>query len=458
MSRPVLPSTSMRVTLVATYELGRQPFGLASPAAWLREAGIEVTTVDLSREPFRPEAFVTDLVAFHLPMHTATRLALPVIRRVRALSSTTRLCCYGLYAPMNASVLRDLGVERVLGGEFEQALLEVATGGGVPIDGVGADDAMPRLRFRVPDRSGLPALDRYASLQTPSGDRKVVGYTEASRGCKHLCRHCPVVPIYGGRFRVVPRDVVLADVRAQVEAGARHITFGDPDFFNGVGHAVAIVETFAREHPGVSYDVTIKIEHLRQHDDRLEVLRDTGCLFVVSAAESIDDAVLARLDKGHTRADFEQVVARCRQVGLTLAPTFIPFTPWTTLAGYHELLRTIDTLDLVAQVAPIQLALRLLIPHESRLLELDRARLGVELGPFDTSRLVYPWRHPDPRVDRLQAMVAGIVGRRFTASRAAVFDELLALAADQAGAVAARRPAGVRDRATVAYLNEPWYC
>jgi radical SAM superfamily enzyme YgiQ (UPF0313 family) len=261
---------------------------------------------------------------------------------------------------------------------------------------------MPRLRFRVPDRSGLPALDRYASLQTPSGIRKVVGYTEASRGCKHLCRHCPVVPIYGGRFRVVPRDVVLADVRAQVEAGARHITFGDPDFFNGVGHAVAIVDAFAREHPGVSYDVTIKIEHLRQHDDRLAVLRDTGCLFVVSAVESIDDAVLARLEKGHTRADFEQVVARCRQVGLTLAPTFIPFTPWTTLAGYHELLRTIDTLDLVAQVAPIQLALRLLIPHESRLLELDRARLGVELGPFDTSQLVYPWRHPDARVDRLQ--------------------------------------------------------
>ena len=214
----------------------------------------------------------------------------------------------------------------------------------------------------------------------------------------------------GGRFRVVPRDVVLADVRSQVEAGARHITFGDPDFFNGVGHAVAIVEAFAREHPGVSYDVTIKIEHLRQHDDRLAVLRDTGCLFVVSAVESIDDAVLARLDKGHTRADFEQVVARCRQVGLTLAPTFIPFTPWTTLAGYHELLRTIDTLDLVAQVAPIQLALRLLIPHESRLLELDRARLGVELGPFDTSRLVYPWRHPDPRVDRLQARVADIIG------------------------------------------------
>ena len=447
----------MRVTLVATYELGRQPFGLASPAAWLREAGIDVTTVDLSRERFRPETFATDLVAFHLPMHTATRLALPVIRRVRDLNPTVRLCCYGLYAPLNESMLRGLGVKHVLGGEFEEALLEVATGTERRMGGV-MGGPLPRWRFRVPDRSDLPALDRYASLQTPSGDRRVVGYTEASRGCKHLCRHCPVVPIYQGHFRVVPREVVLADVRAQVAAGARHITFGDPDFFNGVGHGVAIVEALARECPGVSYDVTIKVEHLRRHDDRLAVLRDTGCLFVVSAVESIDDAVLARLDKGHTRSDFEQVVARCRQVGLTLAPTFIPFTPWTTLHDYYELLRTIDTLDLVEQVAPIQLALRLLITRGSRLLELDRERLGVELDVFDDSRLVYPWRHPDPRVDQIQRAVARVVGRRLTASRSAVFDELLSLAAEEVGAPAARRPAGLRDRAAVAYLNEPWYC
>ena len=450
--------TAIRVTLVATYELGRQPFGLASPAAWLRDAGIDVTTVDLSREPFQPQAFSADLVAFHLPMHTATRLAVPVIRRVRALYPTSRLCCYGLYAPVNESVLRALGVEHVLGGEFEQTLLEVATRGTTRSHGGTGDNMLPRVRFRVPDRSGLPALDRYASLQMPSGRRKVVGYTEASRGCRHMCRHCPVVPIYRGRFRVVPRDVVLADVRAQVEAGARHITFGDPDFFNGVGHGIAIVEALAREHPGVTYDVTIKIEHLRRHDEQLAVLRDTGCLFVVSAVESIDDAVLARLDKGHTRADFEQVVGRCRQLGLTVAPTFIPFTPWTSLAGYHELLQALLTLDLVEQVAPIQLALRLLIPMGSRLLELDRERLGAELGPFDAGLLVYPWRHADPRVDRLQDRVARVVGRRTAASRSAVFDELLALAAEQVGAPVARQPSGAGRRATVAYLNEPWYC
>ncbi len=446
-----------RVLLVATYELGRQPFGLASPAAWLREAGIDVATVDLSREPFRPEAFDTDLVAFHLPMHTATRLALPVIRRVRALYPRARVCCYGLYAPLNESVLRGLGVEHVLGGEFEQALLDVASGGTGGTHLVEGEGSLPRLRFRVPDRSDLPALDRYASLQTATGGRLVAGYTEASRGCKHLCRHCPVVPIYQGRFRVVSRDVVLADVRAQVAAGARHVTFGDPDFFNGVGHAIAIVEAFASEFPDVSYDVTIKVEHLRRHHDRLAVLRDTGCLFVVSAVESIDDAVLARLDKGHTRADFEQVVERCHRIGLTLVPTFIPFTPWTTLAGYHELLRAIDTLDLVEHVAPIQLVLRLLIPRGSRLLQLDARDLGVELGAFDDSRLVFPWRHPDPLVEQLHDTVAGVVERRLSASRSAVFDELLVLAAERVGAQMPRRT-GAQNRATIAYLNEPWYC
>jgi radical SAM superfamily enzyme YgiQ (UPF0313 family) len=448
----------MRVTLVATYELGRQPFGLASPAAWLREAGIQVTTVDLSREPFHPDAFDRDLVAFHLPMHTATRLAVPVMRRVRAIYPTVRLCAYGLYAPLNAALLRELGVEHVLGGEFEQALLEVALGGGGREDDGSPDDRLPRLRFRVPARGGLPPLERYASLQMPSGGRRVVGYTEASRGCKHLCRHCPVVPVYQGRFRVIPREVVLADVRAQVEAGAEHITFGDPDFFNGVGHAVALVEAFAREFPGVSYDVTIKVEHLRRHDDRLKVLRDTGCLFVVSAVESIDELVLTRLDKGHTREDFEQVAARCREIGLTLVPTFIPFTPWTTLADYHELLHTIDALGLVEQVAPIQLALRLLVTQGSRLLDLDADTLGVALGPFDAHRLVFPWVHPDPRVDRLQETVAALVGRRLTATRSELFDELLALAAAQAGALAPVRQVAARDRTSVPYLNEPWYC
>ena len=173
--------------------------------------------------------------------------------------------------------------------------------------------------FRVPVRDGLPPLSQYASLQDGE-DRRIAGYTEASRGCKHRCRHCPIVPVYNGRFRIVSADVVIADARAQVAAGARHITFGDPDFFNGIRHAREVVERFAGECPGVTYDVTIKVEHLLKHADALPLLTATGCAFVTSAVESLDDHVLARLEKGHTRVDFERAVSLCRDARLPLVP------------------------------------------------------------------------------------------------------------------------------------------
>jgi len=62
-----------RVLLVSTYDLGRQPFGLASPAAWLSRTGVSVKCLDLSREPFRETVFEhVDFVGVYLPMHTAT--------------------------------------------------------------------------------------------------------------------------------------------------------------------------------------------------------------------------------------------------------------------------------------------------------------------------------------------------------------------------------------------------
>ena len=288
------------------------------------------------------------------------------------------------------------------------------------------------------------------------GERRTAGYTEASRGCKHACRHCPVVPVYAGRFRVVPVDVVVDDVRGQVRAGARHVTFGDPDFFNGPGHAMRVVEQVARACPGLTYDVTIKIEHLLRHRRLLPKLRETGCLLVTSAVETFDDEVLRILDKGHTRADVEAAVDACRAAGLTLAPTFIPFTPWTTLGGYCDLLAEIDRLGLVDVVAPVQLTLRLLVPEGSLLLA--RPELRPHLGAFDAARLAYPWRHPDPRVDRCGEAVRGLVGRRLNASRRDVFAAVWALAHEHAARAPAARAAEPRRRTDVPYLNEPWYC
>lgn len=461
----------MRALLISTYDLGHQPFGLASPAAWLRREGVEVRCVDVSKERLSDEDILAArLIAFHLPMHTATRLAAPLIRTARAVNPGTRICAYGLYAPLNESWLRSLGVDEVLGGEFEGDLAVIARQLAVGLADVRALEPcvtsdlkiresgaphVPKLHFIQPDRAGLLPLTRYASVHVGDGDRRVVGYTEASRGCRHVCRHCPVVPIYNGQFRIVQQDVVLADIDAQIAAGAQHITFGDPDFFNGPTHAIRIVQALHERYPSISYDVTVKIEHLLALRDHLPVLAETGCLFITSAVESLDDRVLGILDKGHTRKDFVEAVALCRAAGVTLAPTFVAFHPWTTLAGYCDLLDTIQALGLVDHVAPIQLAIRLLVPAGSRLLDVPAVRALV--GEFDSRTLTYRWVHDDPRVDALQRDVSAIVGRRLTSDRREAFAAISALAHERAG-MPKPAPPSAPTSVSVPYVDEPWYC
>src|ERR1700722_7846140 len=453
----------MKIVLISTYELGRQPFGVVSPAAWLRAAGHEVACLDLTRESLDEGAVRSaELIGIYLPMHTATRLAAKLIPTLRAMNGGAHLCCYGLYAPMNSEYLRGWGVGTILGGEFEAELVKLAERVGTATSEKNStpqterEISLERLEFLVPDRVGMPGIEKYAHLVLPDGSHRVVGSTEASRGCKHLCRHCPIVPVYDGVFRIVQRDVVMADVRQQVAAGARHISFGDPDFFNGIKHALALMEEFHREFPDVTFDVTIKIEHLRKYEKELSALRETGCLFVISAVEAVDDGILARLDKGHTREDFVLVARAFRELGMTLHPTFVAFTPWTTLEGYLDLLRVIVAEELVENVAPVQLGIRLLIPEGSRLLELEETRAVVEA--FDAESLVYPWRNSDPRVDRLsetvQAIAADADAKKL--SRAEAFGRIWEAAHAATGVVAPELKLG-KGRA-VPFLSEPWYC
>ena len=244
------------ILLISTYEIGRQPFGLALPAAWLRRRGHRVAMLDLACETLSRAAVQrADAIALYLPMHLATRTSLKLIPQLRALNPNARLAAYGLYASMTAEHLQRLGVETIIAGEYEQRLVDWVE------HNPAAEPGLDRLLFITPDRAGLPPLHRYAKLMG-MGEARRVGYTEASRGCKHLCRHCPVVPVYRGTFRVVQREVVLADIRQQVRAGAQHITFGDPDFFNGIGHALPLVRALHQEFPKLTYDVTIKVEHL----------------------------------------------------------------------------------------------------------------------------------------------------------------------------------------------------
>src|SRR2546425_116661 len=357
------------ILLIACYELGHQPLAVAWPAAFLERRGYAPAVMDVSVEPFDAEQVRhARVVAISVPMHTALRLGVGVAARVRQVNPSCHICFYGLYATLNAGYLLAHGADSVLAGELERALVELVQtleAGERPGPG---SPWLEKLDFPLPSRAKLPALKKYAHLER-EGRLELTGYVEASRGCKHRCRHCPIPPVYGGRFFVVPREVVLADVRQLVEAGATHITFGDPDFLNGPGHALAVARGLHAEFPAVTFDFTAKVEHLLRQRQHLGELAALGCVFIVSAVQALRRPVLAPPDKGHTRADIETVVRLTAEVGIALRPTWVAFTPWTTLEDYRDLLDFVEAHGLVDAIDPVQYSIRLLLPPGSLLLE-----------------------------------------------------------------------------------------
>jgi radical SAM superfamily enzyme YgiQ (UPF0313 family) len=435
----------MRVLLVNTYELGHQPIGIAAPAALLRDRGHEVRALDLSLDQWEPDAVAwADRIAFSVPMHTAMRIAREAIALTRAERPDLPVAAYGLYAPMLADV-----ADRVLAGETDVALAAWVDGDG--------DATVLFLGRAVRDSAGsapardlLPPIDRYAHL-VHGGVEIPVAYVEASHGCAHRCRHCPVPVIYDGRIRIVDLDAVVADVAQQVDAGARHVTFGDPDFLNGMHHSLRVARAVHAAFPDLTFDCTVKVEHILQYADVWAELASLGCSFVISAFESTNDVILERFAKGHTVADEADAVAMLRAHGIEIRPTWVPFTPWTTRDDIHSLLRFVAEHDLVANVDPVQFTIRLLIPRDSLLLDLPD--IAALVGAYDLDRGAYPWHADDPALDHLQLELATLVETRLAddVSLVAIYRELC----ETAGMTAPVVSDVLRD---VPRLTEPWFC
>ncbi len=413
----------MRVLLLSTYELGAQPLGCAVPAAALGAAGHEVRSCDLAVEEWPADDVAwADAAACSVPMHTALRLGLAAVSRLHAERPGLPVALHGLYAPIAATTgllgPRDLAAA----GESDGLLvswvdgLAATAGPGAPAPaGPGVHVELgPASRAGdrpapLPRREGLPGLERYARLALGDEER-LVATVETTRGCNHTCRHCPVPVVYRGRTRVVVAASVLDDVEQLVAAGARHVHFADPDFLNRPRHALEVVRALDERHPDLTFDATIKVTHLLRHRALVPELAAAGCLFVVSAFESASDDVLARLDKGHTAAEAAEAVEILRASGIEPRPSFLPFTPWTSLEDLAELLDLVASYDLVWNVEPVQYGIRLLLPPGSLLLEEpdeepDEVLAGC-LGVYDPAQLGYGWRSPDPRVDELQQALA----------------------------------------------------
>ena len=453
-----LPSYNLpvRLLLVSTYELGHQPVHLASAASALRAAGIEVAVVDLSVEALSARDLESiDAIAFSVPMHTAMRLAARAADEIRSGYPAMPMAFYGLYAVVGSGhAVRSLKAS-AFAGEYLDDLVGWALaihGGAAPGNEVSV--AMGRPRALVPDRSGLPGHEEYARLEW-QGSARLAAAVEASHGCRHRCRHCPIPVLYDGRLRVVGAEPVLADISALASSGVEHVTFADPDFFNAPRYSIDLLRQAHQAHPELTFDVTVKVEHILNHREMWDEMAELGVIFVTSAFESVDEQTLVVLDKGHTVADMGEAVEVTRTAGVHLRPTWLPFLPWTRPSDLADLARFLDLHDLWPATDPVQLSIRLLIP-EGSLLEAHPA-VEPHLIGYDGPSLIWRWDFADPTTEVLQKQLDAIAaeGSDCGAESFETLDEMRSAIAVASGAdLGPLAPFN----ASVPRLTESWFC
>lgn len=443
----------MRVLLVSTYELGHQPIHVASPAARLRYLGYEVSTLDLAVEAFDDRLVAdADAVAFSVPMHTAMRLALASAERIRESNATTPIAFYGLYARVGREHSLDGLADVLLEGEYESGLVDWLEG----LDkGAGIQTGNSRSGFHVPDRSTLPTNHQYARLEW-NGTAVPAAAVEASHGCRHRCRHCPLPIVYDGRLRVVGAEVVLEDIDQLAAAGVAHVTFADPDFLNAPRYSTDILREAHAAHPDLTFDVTVKVEHVLKHRDMWPELKDLGVLFVVSAFESVDEETLLILDKSHTVPDMAESLEVLRRAGIHTRPTWLPFFPWTTPSDVADLVEFLDEHRLWTSTDPVQLGIKLLIP-EGSLLESHPAVVPF-LTSYDPASLTWRWSFQDPESELLQKELEAI-----SAEASDCGEEVMETFTSMRSVISARVPdrdwGRIIDPGPITpRLSESWFC
>ncbi|MDA8272029.1 MAG: radical SAM protein [Actinomycetota bacterium] len=397
-ARRSIGGKAIRVLAVSTYELGHQPLVLARLASIFKSVEIDYALCDNSVERRSFTNYQDFLLGNRLPpthivvsvpMHTATRLGNEIADRAREiLGSSVEIIALGVYSKV--AIASSDSYDAAVSSDDRDTILQTL--------GIDPGQASQRLAAAaLPDRSTLPGLPSYAHL-IADGEKQLVGYVETTVGCAHMCRHCPIPVVFHGRFKAIPAKDVLAQVDQLYQEGARHITFGDPDFLNGPAHSLKVARAMHKAHPDMTFDATVKVEHVLEHRDIWGELHKLGLRFIVSAFEHTSDHILAKLGKGHTRADIIEALGILHEKGIEVRPSLMPFTPWTDRHSLIDLVEFLFAHDLLESVDPVQLSIRLLVPLESLVL----TETETKFGAWDPELLSFEWHSNDPQIDELQ--------------------------------------------------------
>ena len=375
----------MKILLTSFYDLGKQPKIIAEIVDRYNSAEIDFDFFDFSVEDQNKDLENYDVLGIYAPMHTATILS---IEYIKDKILPNKMFTFGLYG----SVLEDFNssIRYIKDIESDELALFLEIN----------DDHQFSLKNNIPNRQIFPDISNYAHLVDGSNNI-IAGSVETTYGCKHSCTHCPVPISFNGTFKTYSLEKIISDVENQVNQGAKHISFNDPDFFNGPIHALKILESLNKKFPTITYDSTIKVEHIIKYKKYFKELSSLNMVFVISAFETTNDLVLSILEKNHTSNDLNTSIEISQDFGIDVRPTWMPFSPWTELNDLSNIVNLIEKYKLRETVDPIQLTIKLLIPKHSLIIK--KPEINKYLGNYEKNSLSFKWEYENNDVEKLQS-------------------------------------------------------
>lgn len=403
-----------KVLLVSNFEGGFQPMTVASAITPLVKAGFDVSVLDTYVDGIQEEMFdEPHMVAISIPLFDALFAGIEIAALVRKRNPRAHITFFGQYATINATRLAGKYSDTCVSGEWDVPLVALARhlSGDTQLMLPGIVDSemaargetvhpyISRDEIHLPTRDMLPPLHKYPQKQVEVllGHEAVVGSTEIARGCHHKCLYCSVYAAYDGKVNTLEESIVLEDVRNLVKGGMTHLTFVDADFFNTKHQGIKILRQLHAEFPELTYDFTLRVDHILENKEYLTEMAGLNVKFVTSALEFPTQEVLDAVAKYTSLEDVEEAVSFLRGTGIKLNPTFIMFNPWIGLEDLAAFRAFVEKNDLDNIIDPIQYETRLHLYKGSPLLQ----TASVQALDLTEEEFHVDWKHPDPRVDEL---------------------------------------------------------
>ncbi|MEX0968452.1 MAG: radical SAM protein [Bacteroidia bacterium] len=192
----------------------------------------------------------------------------------------------------------------------------------------------------IPNPGKLPPLpydklDEFYPLEKYLGNtflgNRTVAY-HSSYGCPFTCSFCAVVPIFGARWKGKPAQKIYEDIcYLKQYYGADAIEFHDNNFFVSEKRTVEFAHLIEKEQ--MQWWGEARIDTMDKYtDESLQQVSDAGCRMIFFGAETGDDAVLQKMNKGGTQtgAQILRFAERLSHFNIIPEYSFVLGTPFPT--------------------------------------------------------------------------------------------------------------------------------